>query len=239
LRIEMADELCILVHGFTGSPTEVEPLAEALAAEGYDVSVPILYGHAGTKEDMKRATTTQWINSVKPEVERGLQTHRRVHLIGFSMGALLCAILAAEKPVASLTMLAPAVYYVSTKNLFHQTANLIKATWGKNRGPGMQTIREKLDKMSLVPISSVRQFTRLVQLGKRVLPKLELPILIVQGELDDVVEPRGATFVYNTVSSKDKTVYYLPNSGHLLCLGAEAHVVQQHVLAFLTTRFSD
>ena len=42
--------LCL--HGLTGTPFEVRPLAEALGTAGYTVEVPLLAGHGATLRDL-------------------------------------------------------------------------------------------------------------------------------------------------------------------------------------------
>ena len=42
----------VLIHGFTGSPSEMHLFAEALNAEGYGVEVPLLVGHGTTLKDL-------------------------------------------------------------------------------------------------------------------------------------------------------------------------------------------
>src|SRR2546430_6119642 len=41
----------LLLHGFGGSPVEVQPLANALAERGYTVDVPLLPRHGTTPRD--------------------------------------------------------------------------------------------------------------------------------------------------------------------------------------------
>ena len=47
----------LVVHGFTGNPQSMRPLAEALAAAGHTVSLPLLPGHGTRVEDM---LPTRW-----------------------------------------------------------------------------------------------------------------------------------------------------------------------------------
>lgn len=229
----MSNDTCVLIHGFTGSPAELEPLGDALEANGYEVVLPILAGHGGTKDDLRKATASAWIQSVTPIVEDLLQEGRRVHLIGFSAGAMIAAIVAAQQPVDSVTMLAPAVYYNGAKQTFHQIADLIKATWNSS-AYSKDYLRLQLDRVIQTPLKSVQQLRRLVTLGKAALPKVTQPVCVLQGEQDDVVEPRGADFAYHGVASQIKELYYLPNSGHLLCHEADCQLVQNYVLGFLS-----
>src|SRR5688572_7729976 len=53
--------LCL--HGFTGTPFEVRPLAEALAAQGYTTLAPVLAGHGGTVDDLAGTTHADWLAS--------------------------------------------------------------------------------------------------------------------------------------------------------------------------------
>ena len=229
----MRDEQCILIHGFGGTPEELDPLREALENAGYAVVCPLLHGHGGSREDFKRATAANWVMSVQPLVEAALK-RGPVHLIGFSMGAMIAALLARKYPVASVTMLAPAVYYASSKQMFSQMARLIKTSWNTS-GSKTDFIRSQLEKAAQTPLQSVRQFRRLIQTAKPALAEITVPLCIIQGEQDEVIEPRSAEFVYNAVASVQKEVHYLQESEHMLCYGPEVETVKQLVLEFLAS----
>jgi esterase/lipase len=51
--------LCL--HGFTGTPFEVRPLAEALAGRGFTVIAPVLAGHCGTVADLACTRWPDWL----------------------------------------------------------------------------------------------------------------------------------------------------------------------------------
>ena len=52
---------CLLVHGFTGTPQNVRPLADYLARRGLAVSAPRLPGHGTTVEDLDRTGPQDWL----------------------------------------------------------------------------------------------------------------------------------------------------------------------------------
>ncbi|MCL6517477.1 alpha/beta fold hydrolase [Alicyclobacillus sp.] len=226
----MTPSLCVLVHGFTGSPEELTPLAERLQDAGYDVVVPTLAGHGGDRDDLRTATASAWIQSVVPHV-RNAVGKRPVHLVGFSMGAMICAVVARRQSVTSLTMLAPAVYYVGPTQMFRQIAGVIKDTWGTKASPGQ--LRQRIDKVTSTPLQSLMQFRRAVLMGKSALPHLTLPVCVVQGEKDELVEPRSALYVHSAVRSECKELHMIPNAGHMLCYSAQADRVGDIVLNFL------
>ena len=50
----------LVLHGFTANPQSVRPQAEALAAAGYTVDVPLLPGHGTIVEDMIPTRWADW-----------------------------------------------------------------------------------------------------------------------------------------------------------------------------------
>ena len=50
----------LVVHGFTGNPQSMRPLAEAFAHAGYTVELPLLPGHGTKVEDMLETGWDDW-----------------------------------------------------------------------------------------------------------------------------------------------------------------------------------
>src|SRR5690606_24161808 len=81
----------LVLHGFTGSPVSMRPVAEALADAGFAVEMPRLPGHGTSVEDMVHTTWDDWL----AEAERGLAVLRertpdgRQIVVGLSMGGAL------------------------------------------------------------------------------------------------------------------------------------------------------
>src|SRR5512143_863129 len=50
----------LLIHGFTGTPYEVRPLAEHLAGRGLEVATPVLPGHGQDAAALNRTTWRDW-----------------------------------------------------------------------------------------------------------------------------------------------------------------------------------
>src|SRR5262249_39312771 len=102
---------CLLLHGFTGTPCEMRPIGERLAARGYAVSAPLLPGHGTRVEDLAPTTWEDWYaTALASWQELGAKTAARV-VAGLSMGALLALHLAHARPqeVSAVAALAPAL----------------------------------------------------------------------------------------------------------------------------------
>ncbi len=90
--------LCL--HGFTGTPFEIRPLAEALGRAGCTVEAPMTAGHGGTLADLAGTRWTDWLASAEAAMER-VSAHvggGPIAICGFSMGGLLALRLARLHP---------------------------------------------------------------------------------------------------------------------------------------------
>ena len=93
-----AAALCL--HGLTGTPYEVRPIAEALADAGIRAFGPRLAGHGGTPERLAETPYTAWVEGVRQHYAALAAEADRVFVVGLSLGGLLSLDLAAEADVA-------------------------------------------------------------------------------------------------------------------------------------------
>lgn len=199
-------EACLLIHGFTGGVHEMEPLADFLEKKGLDVSTFTLSGHGGSRKEMQDAGNREWIASAEEELKTLLVKHVRVHLIGFSTGALIATRLAAfyKERIASITLLSTPVFPL------HPPA--IARTLMQPRMVG-RYIRN----FFAVPARATREFYRIVDESLEWYEEAKCPALIVQGAKDHLVKPRSSAYLNEHLGSADKKVLLLPQSGHMVC----------------------
>ncbi|TXK89896.1 alpha/beta fold hydrolase, partial [Parageobacillus sp. SY1] len=85
---------CLCIHGFTGSPDEVAPLAEYLQKRtDWVIKTPILPGH-GKRLQLKGITYDQWFQAAERELQALMEICETVYVIGFSMGGVIAVYLA-------------------------------------------------------------------------------------------------------------------------------------------------
>jgi carboxylesterase len=102
--------VCLLIHGFAGSTVEMEPLALALEAEGFDVVRLTLPGHATSIDDFSRTFFPDWLAAAERACQEELGRGRRVVVIGHSMGGSLALHLAQRYDLAGVVTLAAPLY---------------------------------------------------------------------------------------------------------------------------------
>ncbi|MBR7796233.1 MAG: alpha/beta hydrolase [Bacillota bacterium] len=224
---------CLVIHGYTGGPYEVEPLANYLQENtNWHVEVPTLPGH-GRKLNLKNVSHKKWIKAAENSLLQLKAKFETIYLIGFSMGGMIAAYLAAKYNVNKLVLLATSGKYLSFKQIGLDVAGVLtdamKGNLRKNKL--YQNYRKKI---GAVPLKSNIEFLKLVKFTRRYLRKIDSPVLIAQGQQDGMVPYKTAYYLNKEITSKRKEVVFFERSRHLICLGDDKDTLNQMVFSFLT-----
>ncbi len=103
----------LLIHGITGTPSEMRHLGKCLNKAGYTVFCNTLPRHCGTLGELKKVTWQEIANACVEDFKTLKQTHAKVFIAGLSMGALMGIHLAYQYPeeVCGVAVLAPTIFY--------------------------------------------------------------------------------------------------------------------------------
>ena len=223
---------CLCIHGFTGAPSEVDPLVEYLENEtDWKLAVPTLPGHGDTLA-LKGIEYNQWIKHAEQELEKLLQSCEKVYVVGFSMGGMIASYLAVHFPVEKLVLLSAAAYYVNPKQLLVDIGLMFKDLYKGKLHDNELFLRYKR-KIKETPLTATLQFRKLVSSVRPLLTEVSVPTFIAQGEIDGVVPPKTAQYLYNHIGSSSKKLFYLKNSKHLICHCEERVNLFENILFFL------
>ena len=99
----------LVLHGFTGNPSSVRPLAEFLAADGFTVSLPRLPGHGTSVADMMTTSWADWTGAALDAYDDLAARTARVAVVGLSMGGGLSAYIAQRRDVGAVVFINPLV----------------------------------------------------------------------------------------------------------------------------------
>ncbi len=223
---------CLLLHGFTGSPDEVRPLASHLQHEtDWLIHTPTLPGH-GSAESLTDVDWEDWQTFAERACEAFLQRCAALSVIGFSMGGLLAAHLAARYPIERLVLLSAPVFYPHPRQMLEDAKTIVSEK--PDQHPALyQDWRRYRHKIKTTPLRAVFQFRKLVKHLRPRLPLIDVPVLIVQGKKDNVVKPSSAEYIYRQVQSEEKNILYLNDSKHLVCHGPDRQALFAAVEKFL------
>jgi carboxylesterase len=217
-------KVCLLIHGFTGGEHEVSPLAEYLEAQGYRVKMFTLQGHGGSKAQLRHASRHDWIHSAEVECQQLLATYPKIHLIGFSTGALIAAHLVVKYPqkISSLTMLSAPVFPLNPQQIMRTLYQ-----W--------PMVKAYIRNFFVVPSRATREFYRIVRESFAIYPHIQLPVLIIQGDLDHLVKMKSASYLAEHLGTPHKRVVIVPASGHLVCYAVRKIEVFEAVQSWIDT----
>lgn len=228
---------CLLIHGFTASPSEVRPLGEYLNRQGYTVRAPLLPGHGTSPEHLNQKTWRDWYDTVEQEAKSLLDQGYTLTIIGLSMGALLALYLGTRIKDPRLT----GIVAINTP--------LILKGWLASLAPIVQVFQNYIPKQigdtdwelevkgrfayECIP---VRAFASLKKLQKIVLTSINdigVPVLLVQSLQDEVVDPQSVLILKNRIKSMEAEIFSLRESRHIATMGKELDILGYRIIEFI------
>jgi carboxylesterase len=230
------DRGCLLLHGFTGSPLEMIPLAEALARDGLTVHVARLAGHGTTPEDLAATSWRDWIASAQRAYDALARRCRVVAVGGLSMGGSLALHLAATgAPGAVIAMATP----VRLRPLLHRLARAARPVMPYapvlvRLGPRAAEVSPYRASYPRVPLGAVGDLASLLDRTRELLPRVRAPLLVAQGRWDWAIPAESAEVICGRVASPVRRLLWLPHSSHLLTLDRDRAVLFAEVRGFLS-----
>jgi carboxylesterase len=223
---------CLVIHGFTGGPHELEPLTAYLKDQtDWHITVPTLPGH-GVNLALENVTYKSWIETAEASLKQLKEKYDEIYIIGFSMGGMIAAYLAAKYKVDKLVLLATAGKYLSFKQISVDIGTVIKDGLTGKLGENKLYLHYKR-KLGSVPLKANLEFLKLVKQTRKYLRNVESPVLIAQGQLDSMVPYKTAYYLDKEISSERKEVVFFERSRHLICLGNDKDTLNKMVFEFL------
>jgi carboxylesterase len=84
------------------------------------------------------------------------------------------------------------------------------------------------------PTEAAAQVFYLVRATRRVLREIQIPTLIVQSPRDSTLDPEGARWAFEQISTIDKKLHWLKHSGHNIAIDAEREQVFEQTYRFIS-----
>jgi carboxylesterase len=226
----------LVLHGFTGSPVSMRPLAEALADAGLAVEMPRLPGHGTSVEDLVETGWDDWLT----EAERCLEALQartpdgRVVVVGLSMGGALTAALAEGHPeLAGIVLInapvaAPPELAASLEEMLAGGMDIIDAIGGDIADP-------EADESSY-DATPLRSLLTMLMAGQDVrarLSEIRQPALIITSRQDHVVNPEDSDVLAAEISGPVERLW-LEKSYHVATLDYDKAELEAATVAFAT-----
>lgn len=185
----------LVLHGFTGNPSSMRGLAEAMAALGHHVELPRLPGHGTTIEDMSTTSWSDWTAEVEAAYQRLAGRVEQVVVAGLSMGGSLTLWTALQHPevtgivcVNPATMPQPDEVQDMIREMLAEGHEIMPGIGSDIADPDVEEIA--YDGTPLKPLMSL-VLDGLAPMSER-FDELQMPLLLITSRQDHVVEPANS-----------------------------------------------
>ncbi|MBN1470251.1 MAG: alpha/beta fold hydrolase [Syntrophaceae bacterium] len=241
LRRFFSSKGVILVHGYMAAPEEIRPLADYLHQNGYNVYGVRLRGHGTAPEDLAVRSWEKWYHSVGRAYIIMKNSVKTFSIAGFSMGAGLALLQAANKPgrFASVISINAPLQLRSVTSKFSPfvvawNTMLTKMNVDKWKMEFVENDPEN-GHINYIrnPVRGAYELGKLMNRVENHLSDVVDPCLIIQASNDPVVNPLSGQEIFNKIGATEKESLIVQAHHHGILRGQGAEEVQEKVLAFL------
>jgi carboxylesterase len=223
----------LVLHGFTGTPQSMRPLAEAIAGAGFAVELPRLPGHGTSIDDMLDTRWDDWLACAEQAYAELAARTDRVVVSGLSMGGTLAVSLAVHHPeIAGLAVVNPAVHPLDesvtdmVRDLMEKGDATAPGVGGDIADPAQTELA--YDQVPLVCLLSMATAIKDLRVH---LPRITMPTLVLNAPEDHVVAPTNSEVLAQAVGGPVERVS-LDRSYHVATLDYDRELIQERVVAF-------
>jgi len=225
----------LVLHGFTGNPQSMRPLAEAFAAAGHGVEMPLLSGHGTSVEDMLDTSWADWSADAERAYERLAARSDAVVVAGLSMGGSLTCWLATRYPeIAGIICINPATRAAPEAREFIEAlvadgASVMDGLGSDVADPGSPE--------SAYPETPLRPLLSLFAAADELqgdMAKITCPLLLFTSPQDHVVPPGDSDHLAEHVGGPVERVS-CDRSFHVATLDYDRELIAQRSIDFVAT----
>ncbi|MGH9305232.1 MAG: alpha/beta hydrolase, partial [Acidimicrobiales bacterium] len=209
----------LVLHGFTGSPVSMRPLAEAFADAGLSVDLPLLPGHGTCLDDMMATGFRDWAGAVEEAYASLAARSDRVVVAGLSMGGTLALHLGlSHAEISGMVLVNPLVeppapsFVASMRQLLDSGTDRIPGIGSDIARPGFPECG--YPDTPVAPLLSL--FEGVADIAPR-LEELSCPMLLLTSRQDHVVPTASGDLLEERAGSAVERVF-LENSYHVATL---------------------
>lgn len=222
----------LILHGFTGNPSSVRPLAEELAAAGFAVELPRLPGHGTSWRRLQRTRWPDWVREARAGLAMLRARTRTQVVVGLSMGgAIALHLLQTEAQLAGGVLINP---WVALRDARMRALPVLKWVVPSVSGVGNDIAKPRADERpyTRVPLKALASVLELQQAVRAHLPAVAQPLLVLTSAQDHVVDPADSQLIVEGVGSQDVEHVVLERSYHVATLDYDADDVIKRTLGF-------
>lgn len=223
----------LLLHGFTGSSSDVRILGRFLEKNGYTSHAPHYKGHGVAPEQLVETSPKDWWQ----DVLKGYETlknegYNEIAVAGLSLGGVFALKLAMNVPLKGIVTMCSPMTMRTTDKMFE---GVLKYAQDFKRFEGKEEpqIVEEVEQLRQKGMPSLVELQQFVSNTRNELDFIYTPILVVQSTYDEIIDPQSAHIIYDEVESLKKDIAWFDQSNHVITLDKEKELLHKKVFDFL------
>lgn len=236
----LADIGILLVHGFTGSPVSLRPLAELLSGRGFAIEMPRLPGHGTRPRDLLPYRYADWRAEALAALNRLRARTKTVVPVGLSMGGTLVLDLATTESLPGIVTINAQI--LDRGGVIVKLAPIIEKVLPIAPASAAGLIKNDIkkggdeDAYDWVAAAAGNSLVRELPKLRARLGELRCPLLVMYSRDDHSVPTESSKALPGLVGSKDVTVLELLESYHVATLDNDLPLIAERVAAFAESR---
>lgn len=231
----------LMIHGFTSTPHQFKELSQFLSSSGFTVYAPLVAGHGTSPEEMLKTTSKDWSASVKSAYLKLKEKAEKVVIIGNSFGGNLAFWLAKEMKeddmlgIVSLGTPITLRYQALIEARYH-LYGWAKKYYKKPMRVYKTDYTDMMDEVTypVIPVKCLGEFLRFIK--NETIPnldKVKVPVFVAHANIDPVVHPKSAEYIYENLGSYFKRMHWIESNCHDLSADKNSKGLFEEVLGFI------
>ncbi len=231
----------LLLHGYTGSPYDLRPVADFLAKRDIAVNVPLLKGHGTKPVDLIAATAEDWLSEAQ-EILEGFDHKKPIIVGGLSMGALIAIILAtSHRKIRGLVLFSPALVLNITAQftilsaklgMLDKRSSLPKLSGGSDIADSIA--RKKTPAYLEMPVAGLLQFAALQKLALENIHNIACPVFLAFGQHDSAINTTSSHHAMVSKLTAPLVAKFYHRSKHVITLDYDREQLCDDIGLFLS-----
>ncbi|WP_018921906.1 alpha/beta hydrolase [Salsuginibacillus kocurii] len=224
----------LLLHAFTGSPTDVRMLGRYLQKRGYTTHAPLYKGHGVPPEEILQTGPEDWWLDVDQAFQHlKNEGYDEIAICGLSLGGLLSLRSGVSYEVKGLVpMCAPIITRENKDRLYNGLLQYAKE-YKQLENKSEEEVHKEMEAFKQLPTTTLSLINELIEEVYDSLDMIDAPTMVVQAVKDEMVKPENANVIYEEIASDEKELKWYENSPHVITHGPERDQLFEDIYQFL------
>ena len=233
---DLADIGILLMHGFTGSPVSLRPLAELLSQRGFAIELPLLPGHGTTPRDLLPFRYADWRAEGVAALNRLRGRTQKVVAVGLSMGGTLVLDLATTERLEGVVTINAQILdrgglIVKLAPMIEKLVPLAPASAAGLKKNDIKKGGDE-DAYDMVAAAAGNSLVRALPEVRGRLRSVIAPLLVIYSRDDHSVPPENSKALPGLVGSDSVQVLELTESYHVATLDHDLPLLDERIASF-------